>query len=230
MEYKRNNNMQQSVFETVCSRSQEFYSRECYNQSVVSDFKIDLLNRPEEASADPFKSMDNLVHGYLRDAREIYLYAELELDEDDDIVVTNSDNTQKVNWSRLAEFSNLETLTIVADAYNGFTTQASSNSCMVLNITSFTECSAREVMGYNPISNIKTLYNNYSMPSFEWLTRFPNLVIIDFSNTSVPMLDAEDIVDFLPYCPNLKAICGMGSTDNDELVCYCKSNGIVVLE
>ena len=222
--------MQQSVFETVCSRSQEFYSQECYNQTVVSDFKIDLLNRPEEVSADPLKSMDNLVHGYLRDAREIYLYAELEVDEDEDIIVTNPDHIQKVNWSRLAEFSNLETLTIVADAYNGFTTQASSNSCMVLNITSFTECSAREVMVYNPISNTKTLYNNYSMPSFEWLTRFPNLVIIDFSNTSVPMLDAEDIVDFLPYCPNLKAICGMGSTYNDKLVCYCKSNGIVVLE
>jgi hypothetical protein len=220
--------MHQSAFETVCSR--DFYSQEFYNQSVVSYFKIDLLKRPEEVSEDPLKSMDNLIHGYLRDAREIYLYTKLELDEDDDIIVINLGNTQKVDWSRLAEFSNLETLTIVADAYNGFTTHASSNSCMVLHITSFTECSAREVMEYNPISNTKTVYNNYSMPSFEWLTRFPNLVIIDFSNTLVSMLDAKDLVDFLPYCPNLKAICGIGGTDNDELVCYCKSNGIVVLE
>jgi hypothetical protein len=180
----------------------------------------------------PLTIMDS-IHGYDKYTREMYIHNELCID--DTVAYTVNDvfnHIPIINWGRLIEFPCLEELTVVADAYVGFTKYASSSSCRILKITSVTKCGKDVIV--STTNKITQLLHDVLYPClwvsghFGWLTRFPKLEVIDFMDTRQHMLHDEDIVDFLPHCPSMRSIRGIGSKDNIKLVRYCSVNGITL--
>jgi hypothetical protein len=123
-----------------------------------------------------------------------------------------------VTWHHIMTFRCLDTLTIIADAYHGFTRDASSDTLKTLVITNITK-DGRTVT-----------YRDYPLVSYEWLHRFPSLETLDFSGIPVDLLSTSDIAEFifLEDFPKLKVIRGVGSKTNMKLVRYCSAKGIVL--
>jgi hypothetical protein len=128
-----------------------------------------------------------------------------------------------IDWIRLGEFPYLFNLTIIADAYHGFTQYASSKTLEILVVTSRNENGIMARDNCGP-------YKEYPLVSYNWLHRFPSLETLDFSGISVDLLSTSDIAEcmFLEGFPKLRVIRGVGSKTNMKLVQYCSTKGIVL--
>lgn len=129
-----------------------------------------------------------------------------------------------IDWVLLCKFPFVSKLTIIADAYHGFTQYASSLTLEILVVTSINE------KGTMAQDNSRVHYAEYPLVSYEWLYRFPSLEILDLIGTGVDLLSTSDIAEFifLEDFPKLKVIRGVGSKTNMKLVRYCSAKGIVL--
>lgn len=143
-----------------------------------------------------------------------------------------------VDWTRLIEFTNLNILHIRGDAFYGFAMNASSNTIKTLvfediihtlnkfHVTvgkSKLNCHANNI----DLSGFKEEPGPYTNLSYDWLSRFPNLETLDLGSCTKDGV-LQNIVDFLPHCPSMRSIRGIGYRYSIQLVRYCRVNGIAL--
>ena len=144
------------------------------------------------------QTLKTITNSYPVTTTEVIIACELDMG-----LPRSMHNHNIVDWTRLDLFPFLKKLTIHGSAFGMFYNMATSSSIEHLIF--------------------KTKYNHAAFRvTFEWMSRFPNLCILDASEIQYDY--NIGILDFLPECPKLKCI--HMHTASRALINYCKANRI----